>query len=374
MLPFEKRVNDYGEGFGLSSEYGKKLVEGKAPDRLDFTGIGLEATNEKPTIPGGGNRIVLFPLLCGLFNQAKFLPLKYMSLQVELEVVSSLFDCICASKDDDGTYDTWSTKWEISDPQIKCDVISLDAELDNEYTSHLLSGKTLPIAFSSFSHSMQSISGNPKPSVSLSRSFTRLKTVYVTFYKTPYKTTTVVDGVPIEDQTKPAIELGLNETNLFYHPGFSYPGEFINSQNDTDTIAQNSYYVHQYNSEVEIQLCIGSKLIPETPIRSAAESFYHLKKCLGAHHIGGSYSLNILDREYRSHKFIIGLDCEKMTNAYATGLNTRSGDLITVKCNNLIHVDNNNVTWPNSTPEYMYVALEYDSLLIISDGGTTVLE
>lgn len=103
MLPFEKRVNDYAEGFGLSQTSRDVDVF----NRLSNTGIGLEATNEQPTIPRGGNRVVFCSLLCGLFNQSKFLPFAYMSLQVELEVVSSYFDCICSSKDDLGTYDTY---------------------------------------------------------------------------------------------------------------------------------------------------------------------------------------------------------------------------------------------------------------------------
>jgi hypothetical protein len=251
-------------------------------------------------------------------------------------------------------------------------VITLDSELDNEYTSHLLSGKTLPINFSSFTHTIQSISGNERPTVSLARSFTRLKTVYVTFYKTPY--VTVIDnGVPTQDLTQPATELGLNECNFFYHPAFGYPGLHINEQNVV-VLSDYSYYKHQFNSEVELQISIGSKLFPELPIRSAAEAYYQLRKCLGSHHIGGTYSMNILDREYRSHKFIVGFDTEKCTNAFATGINTKSGDLITVKCTNLKHIDNSGRTWANSTPDYMYTLLEYDSIVVIGDSGVTVLE
>lgn len=84
LLPFEKRVNDAAEGFGVRSEYGYIGA------RLENTGIGSEALNDGPVICAGGNRMVFFPLLCsGLLSQSKFLPLKYLSLQIELELVSS---------------------------------------------------------------------------------------------------------------------------------------------------------------------------------------------------------------------------------------------------------------------------------------------
>jgi len=44
---------------------------------------------QPPGIPGNQSRIVMFPLLCGLFNPSKCLPLRYLQgLQIELEVVS----------------------------------------------------------------------------------------------------------------------------------------------------------------------------------------------------------------------------------------------------------------------------------------------
>jgi hypothetical protein len=293
-------------------------------------------------------------------------------LQIELEVVSSYFDCICRQSPS-GVGAACSERWLITEPQIKCDVVSLDNELDNEYTSHLMSGKTLPINFSSFSHSMQSIAGNERPTVSLARSFTRLKTVYVSFSKTPY-VSGIVNGVPTQDFNDPATHLGLNECNFFYHPSFGYPGVRINSQNPDVGMANNSYYQHQYNSEVEIQLCIGSKLFPETPIRSAAEAYYHLSKAVGGHHPGSSYSMNILDREYRSTKFICAFDTEKVSGAFGSGLSTKTGDLITIKCANMFHTDNTGRRWENSTPDFMHCLLEYDSVLVVSDSGVTVLE
>ena len=45
---------------------------------------------------------------------------------------------------------------DISDVQCKCDLLTLDNSLENEYASHLLSGKALPINFSTWNHTNQS--------------------------------------------------------------------------------------------------------------------------------------------------------------------------------------------------------------------------
>ena len=90
-------------------------------------------------------RRVLFKPVLGFFNQDKPVPLRYCSIQIELEQVYSFIDAIVIR----GTND--SALWNISDIQCKCDLLTLDNTLDNEYASHLLSGKTLPINFATWS-------------------------------------------------------------------------------------------------------------------------------------------------------------------------------------------------------------------------------
>jgi hypothetical protein len=133
-------------------------------------------------------------------------------------------------------------------------------------------------------------------------------------------------------------------------------------------------YRFLHKTEVELQLQVGAKLFPEIPIRSSQESYYHLRKSLGSHQPGSAYAFNIADREYRSFKFINAFDCEKQTNVGFSGLNTRAGDLITIKGLNLRRVYDNGAAAPNSTPDFIHTTLEYDAILSISDAGVTVLE
>jgi hypothetical protein len=178
-------MNDYVEGFGLPF-----TTTGEAQRNIhESYGFTSGSTLTPPAIVANGEKVVLFPLMCGLFNQTKFLPLRYLQgLQIELEVVNNFNDCCIQQVAYNGAQlgPATSTDWLITQPMIKCDVITLDNQLDNEYTDHLMQGKTLPINFSSFVNQVQAIGGADRPTISLSRSFTRLKTVFVTFYKPNY--------------------------------------------------------------------------------------------------------------------------------------------------------------------------------------------
>jgi len=362
LLPFERRMNDYAEGFGLAEGFGSSYNA-----RLLNRGIGFDAGNETLTVRQ--ERIVMFPLLCGIFNQSKMLPLRFLQgLQIELEVVSSYSDCIL-------TGDTYSQLWNISAAQVKCDVVTLDNQLDNEYTDHLMQGQSLPINFSSFVHQVQAIGRTDKPYISMSRAFNRVKTIYVTFYKVPKKWTLSSDNTKLVQTEEELVGYPLKELNFFYHPQWVYqPGNFLNDANPNPTAAENGGFVFQHNTEVEAQLQIGSKLIPELPIRSSAEAFYQLRKCMGSHQAGSSYAVNVLDREFRSSKFILAFDCERQTNAGFIGLNTRTGDLITVRLANLKHVGNNNAVWDETFPDFQHTTLEYDAIMTITDAGVQILE
>ena len=81
--------------------------------------------------------------------------------------------------------------------------------------------------------------------------------------------------------------------------------------------------------EFEISLQIGSKRFPEYPLRSQAETFAALKKCLGIQQ-SSLHSVNIDPYDYRTHKFIVGIDTEKVLNASFSGENVRNGSLITL--------------------------------------------
>ena len=54
--------------------------------------------------------------------------------------------------------DNTSLTWEIQNAQVNCDLLRLDNELDNSYAEFLMSGKSLPINFTSYVSQVQSLS------------------------------------------------------------------------------------------------------------------------------------------------------------------------------------------------------------------------
>ena len=78
-----------------------------------------------------------------------------------------------------------------------------------------------------------------------------------------------------------------------------------------------------------LQLQIGSKSLPEYPIRGHAACFCNSRKAFGVQ----ANSLDVIHingLSYRSNRISCGIDCERMLGLAFTGQNTKSA-LMTVK-------------------------------------------
>jgi len=333
LQPEEVRQNDDIEGF-----------RNKLLSTLDVRPIVLPTGMNE--IAPGKKMSVGFKFLSGLFNQEKYLPIRYCPITIELELVNTFTDAIIGLNSTSysaNPYDatTTSQTWSINNVQLKCDVVALDNSLDNEYTDHLLSGKALPINFGTFVTQMQMTNSAQNLSVNLSRAFSRLKSIFVNFHIAAGPATANVAG------------------NVLFNPG---------------TRKQWNYFYHpmawetQYNpdNEVELQIQIGSKLFPEYPIKSNSESFHQLKKCLG---IQGSqwHAINISSDQYLRERFVVGIDAEKVLQAGYTGLNTKAGDLMTIKAKF-------GTALGAQLPDTMFIFLHNDVILNIRDTGVEVFD
>ena len=336
-----KSENDTTEGFGWAGDILRNRGDGAHPD-------GKPGQNAQTYfgIPPGLGRTVLFKPLSGLFSQQKYIPLRYCPLILELEVVNDFNDPVVYPAADgpasvlDFAKSNSSNEWIISQVQIKCDLVTLDNGLENEYTSHLLSGKSLPINYDTYISQMQTIA-DYNYSCNITRSLTRLKSVFVSF-----------DGEGTGETGPGALTLTGSEFrksfNDFYHPS-------------------GDYLVQRQDKEIEFQIQIGSKMYPEMPIRSVQEAFSQLTKCLGINN-SAFHGEDIIAREYRSHKFIIGIDTEKILEAGFTGINTKAGDLMVVKVK-----QNSGITQANICNK-MYITLHSDNILNIRDSGCEVFD
>ena len=146
-----KRHNDTIEGFGIAADILRNRGTGAHPD-------GLPGQNALTYfgIPPGLGRTVLFKPLSGLFARQKYIPLRDCPLILELEAVNDVNDPIAwpsaagPANITDFAQCNSSNEWMISQVQIKCDLVTLDNGLENEYVAHLLSGKSLPINYDTY--------------------------------------------------------------------------------------------------------------------------------------------------------------------------------------------------------------------------------
>ena len=91
--------------------------------------------------------------------------------------------------------------------------------------------------------------------------------------------------------------------------------------------------VNTYNldGKSQCQLQVGSKLYLEYPMRSHQESVvYKLRKPLG-HKSSSVHHFTVKGNEYKSAKYVVAIDAKKVLEAGFSGLNTKAGDLLTVK-------------------------------------------
>ena len=327
----DSRVNVNGEAFGQHF------------DIRDFQGsVGLHKDNF-PGIIGGQSQTVLFKPLSGLLNQNKMLPVRYCPITIELELVNDSTEPIVSYLGGTATNDfkaeNTSLLWQIQNVQAKCDMCTLDNQLDNSYAEHLLSGKALPINYNTYVSQLQSLmsgaNGQQKVRLNITRSLSRLKSVFLTLDNSV---------------TSEASFVGRKPWNDFYSPMHLYTGGEHNQYNQ--------------NGEFEMQLQLGSKLYPEYPVRSHQEMYYQLRKCLG-HQSSSLHSFDIDSHEYRNYKFIMGIDMERVLEAGFTGMNTRAGDILNIRFD---HNDSTAANWATS----MHIVLHSDNIMEIRDAGVQV--
>lgn len=275
-----------------------------------------------------------------------------MPITIEIELTSLVNDPIIYPTDiANGTglvgapFQTTNTSnnWMIQDVQLKCDVCTLDNALDNEYAQHLLSGKSLPINYNTYVSQTQQMVGQ-NLSINVTRALTRLKSIFINMDKAR-----VNEGRQVN---------ALHAVKTF--------NDFFHSMSGTLAAAAATPGVYDPGREMEFQFQIGSKLYPEYPIRSTAEAFYQLRKTLGIH-TSSFHNVDISPQQWCNNKFIVAIDTEKVLAAGFTGLNTRAGDLLTIKVKHT-------TADPLSQADKMQIILHADMVLNIRDTGVEVME
>ena len=109
-------------------------------------------------------------------------------------------------------------------------------------------------------------------------------------------------------------------------------------------------------------------MIPEYPVKSAAQAYYELKKALGIQN-SSYHSISPRFDQYVQDHYVMGVDCERVLDASWSGLNTKAGDLMTIKVKNA-----NGAIESTDMPTKLFITLHSDNILEIRDGGATVFD
>ena len=343
------RENCTAEGFGIvwdTKEY-RSFEPTQSANSTDHFRK-LRSDTFSGLISGQSQR-VLFKPLSGLFEQNKMLPLRYMPITIELELVSAPDEPILSLYKDPnsgiqnplvdgftGSLTPEYIQWEIDNVEAKCDMLTLDNALDNSFAEHLLGGGSLPINYNTFISQMQTVAGS-KLGVNVSRAVTRLKSIFVSLQKD-------IPGYA-----------GAKNWNTFWSP--------MCPENRDGNLT------HEENGEFKFYVQIGSKLFPEYPIQSHSEAYYQLKKTLGIQS-SNVHSFDITAREYRENKMILAVDTEKVLEAGWTGLNTRAGDLMRV----VFEYKDSTPTLATRLADSMHIVLQSDQIVEVRNTGVQVLD
>jgi hypothetical protein len=192
---------------------------------------------------------------------------------------------------------------------------------------------------------MQALTGAANFNVQVARAFSRLKTVYFTFYRTP--------AHEAGNRLRAHQVAGLGVPNYFYYPpvgGAVPPTAQLTTNDDT----------------LQWQLLIGAKTWPVYPVRGVAETAYRLRTSLDQAQSG---DIDITFKDYTSTKFIAAIDVEKAAvgpgaGANFTGVSTRGGEQL------LIDVKG----FPAPYPQRIYVSCHYDAILNLRAEGVEMLD
>ncbi len=289
--------------------------------------------NTTALLPGITNyQTVMFQPLCGIFQQTKYLPLRYAPLEIELEL-ADVADPIVSTFGASFTDANTSTSWKIENCMVKVDLCTLDNALDNSYVSHFMGGKTINIVFNTFISTLQTVV-SAETQINVSRSLSKMKSVFVTLDKG-------FEGTRATHYNK--------VWNNFWSPNAG--------KGTTATLTHTQERFHHF------QLQIGAKLFPEYPIKTHAEAFYSLRKALGIH-ANNLHSIDIDGNEYRNNKFIVGIDTEKLLGLSFTGMNTRN-NLMTVHLKSQVD---------DYKADRMHIILLSEQILELGDTGCMVFD
>ena len=205
----------------------------------------------------------------------------------------------------------------------------------------MMSNKALTLRLNTYHTQSQSLpAGNSDLSISLVRAFSRLNALFISFHGSD-----AADTPPVNKQ----------HTVSFLNPSAFTVGGNVRGVTTHD------------ESTMSWDVQIDSRKFPESPSTSIPESFSLLRQACSIHD-ESIRTLNITPQSYAAQSFVIGCPLQSVPGAPFSGLSTRSGDLLSVRCKGLATDNTINAAGR------IFVTMISEQIIEIREGSTSVLD
>ena len=266
-----KRIEEGHIGFGTANVTTN-------PDKF------LDSQHTPKTIAAGASKKIYMKFdLSGLLTQHRWIPLFALSTGVTIQLtLADAADAMCASAN--GV--TYSQSYTLTDIRMLADVISLSSELQDSYNSAMLSGQSLKICTKNFEVIKSYLPADSAGSFSIpiSKNYTRLASLFAAFTKA-------------ED---------------------TYTG--------TSKPITDSYFPTANSEDFEYYLQLGSKRVPDHPVRGTSEAWMRLMNGTGLSE--SLHSTGIDQEAYKSNCFCLVQDMERLASVMASGEDVSTGQTL----------------------------------------------
>ena len=280
-------------------------IESTNEDGQEYNAGSYPQVQPKVIGPGQYISLNLTPLL-GLLNAQKYLPLRYMGgMQLEFTLANASEACHPSSA---------SQSFQIERVEMRMSVVRLDSALENSFSQLMLQGRALQFAIKTLHLQQQALpAANTEVQVSLVRALSRLAGLFVSFVGPA----TYLDGSGATQNTN-TLQTHLHKS--FLNPTSTITGVPANAADE---------------ALLSWQVQIGPKNYPEaSPSSNLAETFSLLRQAVGVYD-ESIRTTSIHEGGYRLNQFVIGVPMQIVVGQPFSSVNTRSGDLLTVKVNGL---------------------------------------
>ena len=319
------------ELFSTSEEYARRLLP--LEKRLNLANMFLGASGgtnghdlQPNSLGAGESRLCLFrPMTSAVLNLSKYWP------ALLLGSTGLTFELECADVGD-AMADAAST-YELSDLRILCNVVQLDSTLTDQYTSLLLSGKSVFMDLELHENTVHHLPGNSaKFAISSARQYSRLNTLIAILQRLPDAGVTATQTV-----------------NNFYLPASA-------------------------SQSIQSNLVVNGERQPAFNCEGIAEFWIKYLRGTGAYaNIGTSTSTSLLSFQGTTtgtpapaRGFSIVYDLEKMpSHAQHTGKPIDSGGILT------LHIEGAGAN-QNEYVERVILQHHFSGMLEIRDSGCTL--